>query len=74
LAPLDESTTLRRPNYGTSDSKESALAKGVLSFDLFADGTVLYTDGSGIYSIDRQGKSERLTKDALIEQVVAVEA
>ena len=64
---------VRRANYGTSDGKEDIVAKGVLSFDLYADGAVLYTDGSGVYCIDRQGKSERLTKDALIEQVVAVE-
>jgi len=56
------------------DSREDVVAKGVLSFDLYADGSVLYSDGSGIYRLDPQGASQRLTKDALIEQVVAVEA
>jgi len=54
-------------------SKEEVVAKGVLSFDLYCDGSVLYSNGSGIYRAERNGAVERLAKDALIEQVVAIE-
>lgn len=53
--------------------KEEVVAKGVLSYDLYSDGSLLYTNGSGISRVDQKGSTERLTKDALIEQVVAVE-
>jgi hypothetical protein len=54
-------------------SNEEVVAKGVLCYDLYSDGSVLYSNGSGIYRVDRKGSAERLAKDALIEQVVAVE-
>ena len=63
---------IRRTNQG-SNTKEEIVAKGVLSFDLYADGSILYSDGSTIYSADKTSKIERLAKDALIEQVVAVQ-
>lgn len=52
---------------------EEVVAKGVLCFDLYQDGSVLYSNGSGIYLVDQKGSTERLAKDTLIEQVVAVE-
>jgi hypothetical protein len=52
---------------------EELIAKGVLCYDLYSDGSVLYSNGSGIYWVDQKGLVERLAKDALIEQVVAVE-
>ena len=54
-------------------STEEVIAKGVLCYDLYSDGAVLYSNGSGIYRVDQKGSVERLAKDALIEQVVAVE-
>ena len=54
-------------------STEEVVAKGVLCYDLYSDGSVLYSNGSGIYRVDQKGSMERLAKDALIEQVVAVE-
>jgi hypothetical protein len=54
-------------------STEEVVAKGVLCYDLYSDGSVLYSNGSGIYRVDQNGSVERLAKDALIEQVVAVE-
>ena len=53
--------------------KQEMVAKGVLCYDLYQDGSVLYSNGSGIYRIDQKGSAERLTKDALIEQLVALE-
>ena len=52
---------------------EEVVAKGVLCYDLYQDGSVLYSNGGGIYRVDLKGSTERLAKDALIEQVVAVE-
>ena len=63
---------IRRTDPG-STGKAEVIAKGVLSFDLYADGSVLYSSGSAIYRADKTGKVERLAKDALIEQVVAVQ-
>jgi hypothetical protein len=56
-----------------TENKEEVVAKGVLCYDLYQDGSVLYSNGNGIYRADRKGSVERLTKDALIEQVVAVD-
>ena len=55
------------------DDKEEVVAEGVLCYDLYQDGSILYSNGSAIYRIDQKGSVERLAKDALIEQVVAVE-
>ena len=55
------------------DEREEVVAKGVLCYDLYSDGSVLYSNGSGIYRVDQNGPAERLAKDALVEQVVAVE-
>jgi len=61
---------IRRPT-GTG---EEVVAKGVLSFDMYADGSLLCTNGSGVYRVDPTGAKEALAEGALIEQVVAVEA
>lgn len=45
------------------------LADGVLAFDLAEDGTILYTNGSGIYAIAPNGTRERLLVGKLIESV-----
>lgn len=54
------------------DGSKQVLAKGVLHFDMASDGTLLYTDGSGIYMIDAAGRSSRLHKAKLVERVVAL--
>ncbi len=46
------------------------LAKGVLSYDLAVDGTLIYSNGSAIYQLDLNGRKERLHTDTRIEQVV----
>ncbi|HTT23945.1 MAG TPA: hypothetical protein VMG82_33780 [Candidatus Sulfotelmatobacter sp.] len=56
-----------------SGTREEVVAKGVLCYDLYQDGSVLYSNGNGIYRLDQKGSAERLARDALIEQVVAVE-
>ncbi|HEY3450803.1 MAG TPA: hypothetical protein VGK67_30885 [Myxococcales bacterium] len=47
-------------------------AKGVLSFDLCADGTIIYSNGSAVFLLGKDGKAERVHKDEQIEQVVAL--
>lgn len=55
------------------DGRDDVIAKGVLSFDLYPDGSVLYSNGSAVFRLDADGKSERLAKAGLIEQVIAIE-
>jgi len=69
LVPRNWELIRRRKDSST----EEVIAKGVLSYDLYSDGTVLYSNGSGIYRLDPKGSLKRLTKDTLIEQLVAIE-
>jgi hypothetical protein len=48
------------------------LERGVVHFDLCPDGAVLYSNGSALFLRHANGKTERLLKDALIEQVAAL--
>lgn len=59
---------VRQANQGTPE----VLAEGVLSFDLAADGTIVYTNGSAIYRISADGKRERLLVGNLIESVTLI--
>jgi len=49
------------------------LAKGVLSFDLEPDGSIVFSDGSAIYRRKPDGEVSRLHKDAMIQQVISVD-
>jgi hypothetical protein len=57
-----------RDHTGTT----STLARGVLSFDLCADGSLLYTNGSAVFVRTPEGKTERVVKDGLISKVIAL--
>ncbi len=46
------------------------IGHGVLAFDVGADGTIVYSNGSAIYGIRPGGVAERLVIDRAIEQVV----
>ena len=48
------------------------LAKGVVSYDLAEDGSLIYSNGSAIYRLGPQGHKERLHTGVRIEQVVFV--
>ncbi|HEU0264725.1 MAG TPA: hypothetical protein VFR01_03260 [Geobacterales bacterium] len=52
--------------------EKEVLAKGVLSFDLCNDGSLVYTNGNAIYHRAADGKSTKLHLDGGIEQVVAM--
>jgi hypothetical protein len=55
----------------STGGEEKVLATSVLSFDLGADGTITYSDGSGVYRIDSSGESTRICSGKLIERVVS---
>jgi len=56
----------------TEDGKEKGLAKGVLSFDLRPDGSVVYANGAAVFELDDKDRPKRLAKGAQIRQVVAL--
>ena len=55
---------------GTADAQ--AVERGVLSFDLCEDGSIVYTDGSRIFLLHPDGKKEIIGKDQFISQVLAL--
>jgi len=52
------------------DGREEILARGVLAYDIAADGTIAYSNGSAIFVISPDGKKERVVSERMIEQVV----
>lgn len=67
LVPADWQL-VRRDRHG----HETVLARHVASFDLTADGTLLYSNGCGVFRCDPQGgKPEIVLRDKLIADVVA---
>lgn len=52
---------------------DEVLAKGVMSFDLYRNGEVLYSTGDAIFLLTKTGKKEELAKEPLIEQVMCLE-
>lgn len=56
-----------------SPEGKQVLAKGVLSFDVTPDGSVLYSNGSAVHRLaPGSGRSERLLVGSMIEQVAAL--
>lgn len=68
LVPASWQLIRQRP-----DSGEEVLAKGVLAYDLSADGTIAYSNGNAVFIRRPDGKTERLLAERLIEQVALVE-
>ena len=54
------------------DGSLQPLAKGVLSFDIAADGTVIYTNGSEVFTLGPDGAGQRLCAQHMIQQVLAI--
>jgi hypothetical protein len=61
---------VRRAPDGTTTS----LAEGVLCFDLGSDGSLLYSTGSAIYTLDAAGRTERVAVEPGVRQVVRLDA
>jgi hypothetical protein len=55
-----------------TDGTLDTLAKGVVSFDVCADGSAVWSTGSAIYRRDPSGARQRLIQAPGIEQVVAL--
>ncbi len=55
-----------------NEGDETVLARGGLAFDLDAKGNLVYTNGSAVYRLNENNKSQRLPKDKLIQDVVIV--
>jgi hypothetical protein len=57
----------------SADGRKETLAKGVLSFDIAEDGSLLYSNGSAIHRISASGgHAERILVGRMIEQVTAL--
>jgi len=52
-----------------TDGKFTSLVQGVLAFDLGADGSIIYTDGTRIAVRSSEGASENLHRDAAVQWV-----
>jgi hypothetical protein len=52
---------------------ESVLAENVLAYDLAAGGDIVFTNGSAIFVLGKDGRRDKLCEDGLIEAVVCVE-
>jgi len=50
--------------------EETILAKGVLAYDMNADGVIAYSNGNAIFVIGPDGRRERIAHERMIEQVV----
>jgi hypothetical protein len=69
LVPKDWELVFKSPNGETR-----TIARGVLSYDLLPDGTVLYSNGSAVFQLPPDGKPERILKHNFIERLIAWES
>ncbi|MCP4353776.1 MAG: hypothetical protein GY795_50660 [Desulfobacterales bacterium] len=54
----------------SQDSSEKVVARNVAAFDISSDGTVAYSNGCGIFSLDSHGVSRLILKDNIIEEII----
>ena len=54
------------------DDTETVLAKGVLSYDVADDGSIVYTNGSAVYHRAPDGTVTELCRGKMIEHVSVV--
>lgn len=68
LAPGDWELVRR-----ATDGREQVAARGVLAFDVGADGALVYTDGAAVFRVAADGAPpERLAEGSFIDQVAAM--
>lgn len=58
----------------TRAGEERVLATNVTSYDLSADGTIVYSNGRGVFVLERDGSAGLAAKDDLIAEVFAAAA
>jgi hypothetical protein len=56
-----------------AQGKETVLADSVLAYDLAADGTIVFSTGSAVFTLGSEGRREKLCDGSMIESVVCVE-
>ena len=54
----------------TSQGQETVLATNVATYDLLADGSIIYSNGRAIFTLGRDGQSSLLLKEDLIGDIV----
>ena len=54
------------------NGNEQILASNVASYDIGADGTIVYSNGCGVFVISHDGSSQLAISDQLVSEVVAV--
>lgn len=69
LVPKTWQLVCKRP-----DGREEIVAKGVLAYDLAPGGSIVYSNGSAIFVLNPDGKTERVMVESMIEQVVVLDA
>jgi hypothetical protein len=55
----------------TPQGAESVLASHVASYDITADGKIIYSNGSGVFMLDGNGQSILVLKSDLVDDVIA---
>lgn len=58
----------------TQDGAERVLATNVASYDISPDGTIMYSNGRGVFVIDSDGSSRVALADELVAELVAANA
>lgn len=57
--------------WRSEQGEERILAEHVAAFDLDADGGILYTNGFGVFGLDRDGRSSLVFRGKLMAEIVA---
>lgn len=58
----------------SANGETTALASGVLAYDVGADGTVVYTNGNAVFLLHPDGRKQHVVNERMIEQVFLVSA
>lgn len=54
----------------SQNNNEEVVAKHVAAFDIGSDGTIAYSNGCGVFTLDSRNNSTLILKDNLIEDVI----
>ena len=55
----------------TSTGEERVLAKHVVAYDMAPDGTVLFSNGNGVFAVDGDGAATVVLRDRLVGEIAA---
>lgn len=54
----------------SQNNEEKVVAKNVAAFDIGPDGTIAYSNGGGVFTLDSRNNPKLILKDNLIEDVI----